>query len=62
MCSNDNIFVSPLANRLFSGYVSSGRWVGEVSQTMYVRRGNKLLFAPRLTSSGAPPPTIRSGA
>ena len=45
MCSNENIFVFPLANRLFLGYVSSGRWVGEVSQTRYARKGNKPLFA-----------------
>ena len=31
-CSNDNIFVFPLANLVFRGYVRSGRWVGEVSQ------------------------------
>ena len=55
MCSNDNIFIFPLANRLFPGYVSSGRRVGEVSQTMYARRGNKQLFVPRLTLSGDPP-------
>ncbi|MBO4511846.1 MAG: hypothetical protein J5746_03695, partial [Victivallales bacterium] len=36
-CSNEYIFVFPLANPDFRGYVRSGRWVGEVSQTMYVR-------------------------
>ena len=35
MCSNEDIFVFPLANLDFRGYVRSGRWVGEVSQTMY---------------------------
>ena len=33
MCSNEYIFVFPLANLDFRGYVRSGRWVGEVSQT-----------------------------
>ena len=32
-CSNEYIFVLPLANLIFRGYVRSGRWVGEVSQT-----------------------------
>ena len=31
-CSNEYIFVFPLANLVFRGYVRSGRWVGEVSQ------------------------------
>ena len=37
MCSNEYIFEFPLANLDFPGYVRSGRWVGEVSQTMYAR-------------------------
>ena len=32
ICSNEYIFVFPLANPDFRGYVRSGRWVGEVSQ------------------------------
>ena len=32
MCSNEYIFIFPLANPDFRGYVRSGRWVGEVSQ------------------------------
>ena len=35
MCSNEYIFVFTLANMDFCGYVRSGRWVGEVTQTMY---------------------------
>ena len=35
MCSNEYILVFLLANLDFRGYVRSGRWVGEVSQTMY---------------------------
>lgn len=35
MCSNEYIFVLPLANPDFKGYVSGGRRVGEVSQTRY---------------------------
>ena len=31
-CSNEYIFVFPLANLVFRGYVRGGRWVGEVSQ------------------------------
>ena len=31
-CSNEDIFVLPLANQDFRGYVRSGRRVGEVSQ------------------------------
>ena len=34
-----NIFVSHLENLDFRSYVRSGRWVGEASQTMYVRTG-----------------------
>ena len=34
-CSNEDIFVLHLANLGFRGYVRSGRWVGEVSQTRY---------------------------
>ena len=36
-CSNEYIFVLPLANLIFRGYVRSGRWVGEASQTRYTR-------------------------
>ena len=36
-CSNEYIFVFPLENLYFRGYVRGGRWVGEVSQTMYAR-------------------------
>ena len=36
MCSNEYIFVLLLANLDFRGYVRSGRWVGEVSQTKYM--------------------------
>ena len=36
-CSNEYIFVFPLANLDFRGYVRNGRWVGEASQTRYVR-------------------------
>ena len=35
MCSNEDIFVFRLANLDFRGYVRCGKWVGEVSQTMY---------------------------
>ena len=35
MCSNEDIFVLPLANQDFRDYVRSGRWVGEISQIMY---------------------------
>ena len=38
-CSNEYIFIFPFANPDFRGYVRSGRWVGEVSQTMLVRAG-----------------------
>ena len=31
-CSNEYIYVFPLANLDFRDYVRSGRWVGEVSQ------------------------------
>ena len=31
-CSIEYIFVFPLANLVFRGYVRGGRWVGEVSQ------------------------------
>ena len=41
-CSNEYIFVLPLANLIFRGYVRSGRWVGEVSQTkVRVRKNGK---------------------
>ena len=29
MCSNEYIFIFPLANPDFKGYVRSGRWVGK---------------------------------
>ena len=40
-CSNEDIFVLPLANLDFRGYVRSGRRVGEVSQTRYACAWNR---------------------
>ena len=37
MCSNEYIFVFPLAYLDFRGYVSRGWWVGDVTHTMYAR-------------------------
>ena len=35
MCSNEYIFVFPLADLDFQGYVRSGWWAGDATHTMY---------------------------